>query len=144
MSQIQSLIYVSSAVPPVTRDRLLYLLERARKRNIEHQVTGVLLFDEGNFMQYIEGPSNGLKVVYEHIKRDPLHTGIIELSRDTVAERVFDQWAMGFRAFNGIEISDDWLRDELLEEKITQKIGDTSTVAILLQGVWYRATGLRG
>ncbi len=94
-------------------------------------------------MQYIEGPSGGLEAVYEHIKRDPLHTGIIELSRDTVVERVFDQWAMGFRAFNGVEISDDWLRDELLEDKVTHTIDDTSAAAILLQGFWSRATRLR-
>ncbi|MEN9372468.1 MAG: hypothetical protein RIR79_20 [Pseudomonadota bacterium] len=141
IENIANLVYVSSAALPITRDKLLHVLERSRQRNKEHHVTGVLLFDAGNFMQFIEGPAAGLEIIYHHIKHDPLHTGIIELSRETSHERIFDQWAMGFRAFNDVEISDSWLYDELLEAKVTHHIRDTSSAAILLHGFWSR--GLR-
>ncbi len=54
MTQLYNLVYVSSAVRPPTEAELRHLLQRAQERNRTQGVTGVLLFDAGNFMQYIE------------------------------------------------------------------------------------------
>ena len=99
MEPLDSLVYVSSAVGPLGDPELYHLLERARSRNKRCEVTGLLLFDDGNFMQYIEGPSAGLAEVYDHIKRDPLHTGLIELCREQTEQRAFSDWAMVARVF---------------------------------------------
>ena len=117
MESLESLVYVSSAVQAVDDAELLHLLERARVRNTRCEVTGLLLFDAGNFMQYIEGPPNGLSEVYTHIKQDPLHTGLIELCRETPSHRAFGKWAMVARVFepsghvrNGKRLSDAALK----------------------------------
>ncbi len=99
MESLESLVYVSSAVQSVSEVRLRHLLERARSRNQRCDVTGLLLFDAGNFMQYIEGPHAGLSEVYEHIKRDDLHTGLIELCREQTSQRAFGDWAMAASVF---------------------------------------------
>jgi Sensors of blue-light using FAD len=99
MESIESLVYVSSAVQRVSDAQLSHLLDRARLRNKRCDVTGLLLYDAGNFMQYIEGPAAGLTEVYEHIRRDSLHTGLIELCREGTHPRAFGNWAMAARVF---------------------------------------------
>ena len=47
-SDLDSLVYVSSAVRLLGFDEIAYLLKRARERNKEYGITGVLLYDQGN------------------------------------------------------------------------------------------------
>jgi hypothetical protein len=51
---LQALTCVSSARGPMTGAGLQNLLQRARANNRREGVTGVLLYADGNFMQYIE------------------------------------------------------------------------------------------
>ena len=101
---LEFVAYVSSATGILSDNTLEGLLTSAWQRNKEHQVTGVLLFDEGTFFQYFEGPPAGIEEVYGHIKRSTLHTGIIELQRTQLAQREFPRWLMGFTRTPGSSI----------------------------------------
>ena len=101
---LEFVAYVSSATGILGDNTLEGLLTSAWQRNKEHQVTGVLLFDEGTFFQYFEGPPVGVEEVYGHIKRSTLHTGIIELQRTGLARREFPRWLMGFTRMPGSSI----------------------------------------
>lgn len=142
MEQLHSLVYVSSAVEPVTVEKLAYLLRRAQARNLAHDVTGVLLFDAGNFMQYIEGPREGLVEVYRHIKRDPMHAGIIELCSEQSASRSFADWAMGVRVFNAPDLAGSFLDAPALEQRLAEVPEAGSAGAALLRGFWRRGQHL--
>jgi hypothetical protein len=96
MSSIEAVAYLSSAVGSPTEADLATLLERARAKNLELGVTGVLLYHEGTFFQYFEGPPEAVEVVYRRIQRDPMHHGLIELMRAPVEARAFSDWSMGF------------------------------------------------
>lgn len=96
MSDLNAIVYVSSAVQPVRRDDLNVVLERSRARNLAEQVTGLLLYCEGSFIQYIEGPQAPLSRIYASIRKDPLHHGVIELVNDPVATREFAGWSMAY------------------------------------------------
>lgn len=91
-----AIAYTSSATQPMGDADLEQLLERARRKNEEVRVTGVLLYHDGSFLQYFEGPAEGVEVVYERIRRSPLHGGIIELINGLIERRVFSSWVMGF------------------------------------------------
>ena len=95
--RLHAIVYVSSAVHLPTVDELEHLLKRARERNLESAVTGLLLYGGGNFMQYIEGPHAALLHVYRIIQADPLHTGLIELMDDPVPTREFGGWSLAYR-----------------------------------------------
>lgn len=60
-------------------------------------MTGTLLFADGTFHQYIEGPRDCLLRVYDAILRDRLHHNILELVNEPIAQREFGQWSMGYR-----------------------------------------------
>jgi hypothetical protein len=92
------IVYVSSAVRPFSSDELLALLKRARPRNTVAQVTGLLLYHDGNFMQCLEGPEPQVKATHERILNDPRHYGCITLIKAPATDRLFNDWSMGFRS----------------------------------------------
>lgn len=97
MSQLHAIAYVSSATPiladPVQLDALLV---DAREFNASRGVSGVLLHQGGNFLQYIEGPRPGVTAVYNRIQQSSRHFGMIELLNQTVTSKHFQEWHMGF------------------------------------------------
>lgn len=90
------LIYASAATRPMGADELRLLLERARSRNRLFQVTGMLLYHSGSFLQVIEGPESGIETIYRSIARDPRHVDAKVLSRQSIKVREFEGWSMGF------------------------------------------------
>jgi hypothetical protein len=136
---LESLVYVSSAVKLLTPQEIEYLLTRARERNEEYAITGVLLYIGGNFMQYIEGPADNLEVIYKIIREDKLHTGIILVTREPVKEREFGDWSMAYHTkdVQGYVGS----RDErvLLERNLELPVTNPSTARIVLHSFWNRS-----
>jgi hypothetical protein len=57
---LYSLIYVSSAVRAFTAAQLRELLVVCEKNNRRDQVSGMLLYKGGNFMQVLEGPESSV------------------------------------------------------------------------------------
>ena len=56
-----SLTYLSSAVDLWTGAELDELLRQAREHNEEAQITGLLLYAGGNFIQTLEGPDGAVE-----------------------------------------------------------------------------------
>ena len=117
----------------------MYLLKRARERNKEYGITGVLLYTGGNFMQYLEGPKEGLDVIYKIIQEDNQYTGIILVSRETIEERQFGDWSMGFQT-KEIEGYVGPPGEKQLPEMILDLPNDNpSTARIVLHSFWERS-----
>jgi hypothetical protein len=91
------LVYVSSAVRLLVEKELLDLLEKSRKNNQAFGITGMLLYKEGNFMQFLEGPREKVMALMEKIRKDPRHRGVITLLQQEHMEREFPEWSMGFK-----------------------------------------------
>ncbi|WP_051166937.1 BLUF domain-containing protein [Hymenobacter norwichensis] len=91
------LIYSSSATVPFTDAALQELLTTARANNEQLQVTGVLLYHEGQFMQLLEGEASVIKSLYQLIEQDTRHTSIFKLADKPIEARSFSEWAMAFK-----------------------------------------------
>lgn len=98
------IVYVSSAVRPFSSNDLAHLLAQARTRNTAADVTGMLLYHDGNFMQLLEGGEKQVRETYERIKEDPRHTGIITLIQAPTSERICGDWSMGLRSISSEEV----------------------------------------
>jgi Sensors of blue-light using FAD len=92
-----SITYVSSAIQPFSSHELRDLLEQCNGNNRKLDVTGMLLYKDGNFMQVLEGEEPSVRKVHETIGRDPRHRGLITLLQGITPERQFPEWSMGFR-----------------------------------------------
>ncbi|HDS1578361.1 TPA: BLUF domain-containing protein [Stenotrophomonas maltophilia] len=91
---LRAIAYVSRALPELSVDRLQALVEDAARFNKMAGVTGVLLHDGDRFVQYIEGPPDGIDSVYERILQAGSHVDIIELARGRLGQRQFPYWSM--------------------------------------------------
>lgn len=91
---LRAIAYVSQAKPDLSAERLQTLVEDAARFNKMAGVTGVLLHDGERFLQYIEGPPDGIDSVYERILQAGSHVDIVELARGRVGQRQFPYWGM--------------------------------------------------
>jgi hypothetical protein len=96
MSELQTVVYVSSATIDFTSADLEGLLHDARKLNLKTNITGRLLFAEGNFLKLFEGRKEAVEETYGRIKASKRHTGIIQLLNEESGKRFFPEWQMGF------------------------------------------------
>jgi hypothetical protein len=90
--------YLSSASFPYSDDDLATLLMNSRANNGRAGVTGMLLFRDGQFLQVLEGPDEAVRERYGRIAADPRHRDVHKLMEETIAERHFPSWTMGYRA----------------------------------------------
>lgn len=90
------LIYSSAAVRKLTEIELSRLLLGARKTNMGFDVTGMLLYHEGSFLQILEGKADAVESLFERIGTDPRHHRVVVLMRREIEERQFENWSMGF------------------------------------------------
>lgn len=95
MSDLRSIVYVSTATVKFSTADLEALLVEARTLNRENNITGVLLYDEGNFMQCFEGPEDAVADTYDRIRQSHRHRDILELMNERVLRRSFQDWEMG-------------------------------------------------
>lgn len=91
------LVYCSTATHEMSQEELLELLRVARERNLGLQITGMLLYGGGVFLQVLEGLPVAVDMLYKKIERDARHHSLFLLEREPIPERSFPDWSMGFQ-----------------------------------------------
>lgn len=91
---LRTIVYCSQAVPGLSIDKIDDLTQDAAQHNKIAGVTGVLFADGTRFLQYIEGPEDGIAVAYSRILNSKSHTEIVELGRGRGGVRRFPYWSM--------------------------------------------------
>lgn len=126
---LYNLIYISKAIKLMREDELLFLLNQSTSWNESHELTGMLIYIEGRFldqlegrfMQVLEGSQYEVERIFENIKKDSRHHQLIVLRQEDLEVRNFDNWSMGFESLgfedykkhpNFFELDDDYLNSE--------------------------------
>ena len=95
-STLSTLVYHSRASQLFTEIDLLYLLAAARSRNQAEGLTGMLVYDDGHFFQWLEGPALPLQRVWTAIRHDARHEAIEVIADSEIPLRLFRDWHMQF------------------------------------------------
>ena len=111
------MLYISTAVKPMNYDELSALLQQCRDNNHERGITGMLLYQNGTFMQMLEGEKQVVLDLYDKIRNDDRHTGIHTVLSGDVEERNFKDWSMGF--FNMDKAGEFPKYSEYINENLT-------------------------
>jgi len=90
------LVYASAAVAPFAQAELRELLLKARTKNGNLGITGLLLYHKRSFFQVLEGKEEDVSSLFARIGRDPRHERVLLLSKAEEEERSFGAWSMGF------------------------------------------------
>ena len=113
------LVYVSARKRNCTDDEIEKILAACRANNGPLDITGVLLYSDTRFIQYVEGKSTALTGLYDKIKKDTRHEKVVMISYNPITERIFPSWQMGSKKFNSASI--DFLTDVAEPEKVLFK-----------------------
>jgi len=100
---ITQLIYMSRFAES-DEAQLHAILAASRKNNAKDQITGMLLYCNGHFLQILEGDKNAVTSTFERIRDDPRHHGVFQLDALVVQQRQFGDWAMGFKKLTQADI----------------------------------------
>ena len=93
---MKNIVYVSTAVKSMHENQLLDILHNSRLHNAALNISGVLLYADGTFIQVLEGKDAVIDALYARIKADQRHKNIITLIDEPINEKSFAQWLMGF------------------------------------------------
>lgn len=91
------LVYSSAARAGMDEAELKRILDGARTRNARREVTGMLLYRDGVFLQLLEGQEVDVRYVYSRIAQDPRHQRVVKLLEETITQRDFASWSMGYQ-----------------------------------------------
>lgn len=72
------------------------MLKSAIAKNRANQITGALWFDGRQFIQVLEGARDVVSETYHRIAQDERHNNIELVCCNSVTERFFPQWSMGY------------------------------------------------
>jgi hypothetical protein len=89
------LFYQSQRNPASTDADIEAILAVCIKNNPGIEATGVLLFSDTLFVQYVEGDYNKIMPLYDKIKMDDRHSAVVLLGLGAISERLFPNWHMG-------------------------------------------------
>jgi hypothetical protein len=92
------IVYTSTATYPFAEADLKQMLGHWRETNARLDITGVLLYSEGNIMQVLEGPAESIQGLFGTIAADVRHRTVVKLGDGPLQARTFSDWSMRFRS----------------------------------------------
>lgn len=99
------LIYASTAAPDLKPVDLERILDASVRNNKRSDITGMLLYIEGTFLQALEGDEAAVTGAYRRIEGDPRHQGLVVIQSSPIKSRSFPDWRMGFKYLGAEELS---------------------------------------
>ncbi len=93
---LYNLCYVSSAKNNLPKSELEDLFRVNKRNNTELDISGILVYNNGNFLQILEGERQKINKLFVKICRDSRHNNLIKLIHTSIEERIFDDYESGF------------------------------------------------
>lgn len=72
------------------------LVEQCRIHNSRDGITGILLHEEGTFLQIMEGEEKAVEALFQKIERDPRHGYVAQLDAVETDHRLFADWPLAY------------------------------------------------
>lgn len=116
---LSHLVYVSVRKANCTEEEIQKILDACKRNNKDLDITGVLLYSNTHFVQYLEGEYKLIIGLYDKIKQDDRHKNVVMITSGPIKERSFPSWQMGAKKFkeDNIEYQTDMSAGEKQEFK---------------------------
>ena len=131
------LIYTSQSKNPWTEDSLRELLITSAHNNRQLDITGMLVFMKDRFIQVLEGSKLVVENLYQKIAKDPRHEKVTVLLEGNSSERIFKNWAMGFKLLKDEELENLTGYRDLSSFFKNDSITDESHPALIFLKLFY-------
>lgn len=92
---LATFVYCSRAAEGVDDAEVNRMIDWSQRRNIDRDITGVLVFGSGVFFQWIEGPPTQVEKLIASLHGDARHYDIVALDKSMEKrERLYPNWEM--------------------------------------------------
>ena len=120
-----TIVYISNAVKLFKEGHLDKLFYQSVQNNTLKNITGILLYNEGTFIQILEGEEQTLNNLFMTIHTDRRHNNITKILDRRIGERLFKKYRTGFNTLN------NYRQLEILETFLTNRINSSHAHALL-------------
>jgi hypothetical protein len=98
------IIYTSKYIgrPEDIDDVLADIVTKSLVNNAEFDITGMLFYHNGRFIQVLEGDPESLEGLMSILENDSRHENIQRIVDQTIKKRAFKEWSMG-----SLDLSED-------------------------------------
>ena len=105
-NRIRQVVYSSQATRPLPSEELAEILKAACRNNQAADLTGMLLYRQGHFLQVLEGPQAAVSGLLNKLNKDDRHTNVRVLMDELIKSRAFGAWSMAFQDVSGVNQKD--------------------------------------
>ena len=91
------IVYASTLSPSVSVADVDSIVAKAKTRNAELDVTGFMAVEGPSVVQILEGPTPVVRMLFDQIRTDIRHSGVVVLDERDVTQRRFPSWTMARR-----------------------------------------------
>ncbi|MBT1702909.1 BLUF domain-containing protein [Chryseosolibacter indicus] len=102
---LSQLVYVSNRNANCTDEEIDKILQSCQRNNANRDITGVLLYSDKHFVQYLEGNYSEIIDLYDRIKTDNRHQKTILITSAPIKERTFPSWQMGAKKIDNESVT---------------------------------------
>jgi hypothetical protein len=121
-------VYCSRATSAMRPTDMPKIIQVAEHRNPNMEITGLLTYGGGMFLQWLEGPHHFVHELMDSIRQDPRHDCVLQLhSFSGVEMRLYPGWSMEHVPAKGIRT----VLEQAAEQGHSAK--QTEAVTLLLQ-----------
>ena len=103
-------LYRSMARPGLRAAEVDDIVAQSVRRNGERGLTGCLHYENGTFVQWLEGPWRQVFRLLDALNEDPRHWGVTVLDQGVLTQRLFGSWQMR-RSDPAAASLFDWMAD---------------------------------
>ncbi|MBF0100967.1 MAG: EAL domain-containing protein [Desulfobacterales bacterium] len=105
---VYTLIYVSKASDSLSQDEIKKIITSSQNKNSELCITGFLVFNNGYFLQLLEGKQEFIEDLFKKIVVDSRHSDVKVILRTFNEQRLFNDWTMGYWNMNESGVNIDF------------------------------------
>ena len=93
---LYQLTYRSEAKMGISAEDINSILRQSEANNPKFEITGCLVYNEGYFVQLLEGEKEIVKERFDVIELDDRHEMVEVLSEGETLDRMFEDWKMAY------------------------------------------------
>ncbi|QNJ96918.1 BLUF domain-containing protein [Constantimarinum furrinae] len=125
-----TICYISKAIDELDESGVKNIFDTTVRNNVRDNISGILLFQEGNFLQVLEGEKNKLKSLFSTIMEDSRHYRILPVINHYNDCRIFESYTS---TFSVVRDKQDLMKIKTYLEKHKDNFQYTGNILRLLE-----------
>ena len=130
------IVYVSHSSELLEETDLATILLQSRQYNKKADITGVLLCLHGRIIQVFEGEEGTVNLLYDRIRQDSRHTNVTTLISQSIDQRLFSSWNMGYKTMTSSQLEEFTVIVNLNDKKANVSSQQGIAILELIEGFY--------